>query len=426
MAAATALTVAGWTVPTRADAAGPHNSVKVTTSGAPFELAVRGTYRTGIYDAGATRGLAYHAGTRRLFVVGQDGVAAIDAGNVDAPVHLFDLTIDGVGSGSGGTTAPGGRAEAVAVRPDGLGVAGVTGPAGDNRLVFFDAWSGLSLGAVSVAGEPTAIDIDGSGLRAVVACSHGPGGGSLVVVGLPRGIAAPGQAAVRELPGDSPSAVTATSHTAWVTSRAGLQALDLGDERVSTLAAGTGSTAGTQSVDHYTVRAGQYVVTSRVAGGTAAAQSEGSFSVWTPQGELVYDSGAELDQLAAIARQSYAGSAPAARRVADGPGPVVVGQVGTEEYLFVGLPGIGGVGVFDVSEPSHPDFVSYLNNRDFAVDPTVDLAAAGDLGPTSLVFIRAGSSPTGNPLVAVGNEVSGTTTLIELVPRPPASQAHVA
>ena len=48
----------------------------------------------------------------------------------------------------------------------------------------------------------------------------------------------------------------------------------------------------------------------------------------------------------------------------------------------------------------------------------IDPAAAGDLGPDSIVVIAAADSPIGAPLLAVGNEVSGTTTLyrVDIIP----------
>ncbi|CAN5858740.1 hypothetical protein BH20ACT6_BH20ACT6_21420 [soil metagenome] len=62
-----------------------------------------------------------------------------------------------------------------------------------------------------------------------------------------------------------------------------------------------------------------------------------------------------------------------------------------------------------MTEPRAPRFVTYADNRDPAGDPEASLA--GDLGPKGLHFVRAADSPNGAPLLLVGNEVSGTTTV---------------
>jgi len=60
--------------------------------------------------------------------------------------------------------------------------------------------------------------------------------------------------------------------------------------------------------------------------------------------------------------------------------------------------------LYDVTDPTAPFFVDYLNNRNFA-------AGTGDAGPEGVHFISARESPNGQPLVAVANEISGTVTL---------------
>ena len=98
-----------------------------------------------------------------------------------------------------------------------------------------------------------------------------------------------------------------------------------------------------------------------------------------------------------------------------GPEPegVVIGKVFGRPYAFIGLERIGGVVVYDVSDPTAPRFVQYVNNRNFTVAPA-PAPEAGDLGPEGLVFIDARDSPNGRPLVVTGNEISGTTTIYEI------------
>jgi hypothetical protein len=59
--------------------------------------------------------------------------------------------------------------------------------------------------------------------------------------------------------------------------------------------------------------------------------------------------------------------------------------------------------------------VDYLNTRtDWVLDPETNLSKVGDLGPEGLTFIAAKDSPNGKPLLLVGNEVSGSTAVIQL------------
>ncbi len=66
---------------------------------------------------------------------------------------------------------------------------------------------------------------------------------------------------------------------------------------------------------------------------------------------------------------------------------------------------VGGVLTYDITNPLAPVFESWANNRTYAGDDVT-----GDSGPEGLVFAPAESSPTGAPLLLVGNEVSGTVT----------------
>jgi hypothetical protein len=146
-----------------------------------------------------------------------------------------------------------------------------------------------------------------------------------------------------------------------------------------------------------------------------------SFSIWNDQGRLVFDSGDDLERLTAQvypARFNASNSNNEFDNRSDDKGPepegVVIGRVFGRQYAFIGLERIGGVVVYDISNPHAPFFVDYVNRRDFT--QPVNTAAAGDLGPEGLLFIKAEDSPNGKPLLVTGNEVSGTTTIFEINP----------
>ncbi len=151
-----------------------------------------------------------------------------------------------------------------------------------------------------------------------------------------------------------------------------------------------------------------------------------SFSIWADDGTQVFDSGSQIERITA---QRYGEdfnndndeNDGQSRSDAKGPEPeaVAVATLGGRTYAFIGLERMGGIMVYDVTNPHNAFFVQYINNRDLSVEPSqIDPAAAGDLGPESIVVIAAADSPIGAPLLAVGNEVSGTTTLyrVDIIP----------
>jgi hypothetical protein len=131
----------------------------------------------------------------------------------------------------------------------------------------------------------------------------------------------------------------------------------------------------------------------------------------------VYDSGDDFEQRTAalagtpghdfVFNASNDGNALDARSASKGPEPegVVVGRFGAKTFAFIGLERVGGVMVYDVSNPVAPTFVTYLNTRE---------GAAGDRGPEGLALIPAADSPNGQPLLIVGHETSGTTAVYQL------------
>ncbi|WP_375001696.1 choice-of-anchor I family protein [Aeromicrobium sp. CTD01-1L150] len=152
-----------------------------------------------------------------------------------------------------------------------------------------------------------------------------------------------------------------------------------------------------------------------------------SFSIFTADGQQVFDSGDEFERVVAEAIPEYFNSNHSESNLegrSDDKGPepesLDIGTVGDRTYAFIGFERVGGVIVYDITEPRDASYVTYVNNRDFSVsvedadEPETVLDAAGDLGPEGIEFVAADDSPTGEALVAVGNEVSGTTTFYGL------------
>jgi hypothetical protein len=156
-----------------------------------------------------------------------------------------------------------------------------------------------------------------------------------------------------------------------------------------------------------------------------------SFSIWEADGDLAFDSGSDFERITAAALPDFFNASNANNTQDDrsddkGPEPedVVLGVIDDRTYAFVGLERIGGVMVYDVTDPTSPSFVQYVNNRDFT--QPVDSAAAKDLGAEGMAFISVHDSPTRTPLLVVANEVSGTTTIFAITDVPVAARAALA
>ncbi|MFT6925816.1 MAG: hypothetical protein ACJAZP_001408 [Psychromonas sp.] len=158
-----------------------------------------------------------------------------------------------------------------------------------------------------------------------------------------------------------------------------------------------------------------------------------SFSIWNMESEqLVFDSGSDFERITAQIyganfNQSNTKTKAEDRSGKKGPEPealtsaVIDGKV----YAFIGLERMGGIMVYDISNPFKAQFVQYLNHRDLSVNPKDNVAKnadgvktysidAGDLGPEGFRFVAAKDSPTNTPILIVGNEVSGTTSFYRI------------
>ncbi|PTQ06951.1 alkaline phosphatase [Vibrio splendidus] len=152
-----------------------------------------------------------------------------------------------------------------------------------------------------------------------------------------------------------------------------------------------------------------------------------SFSIWDESGELVFDSGDDFARIVLEQDPANFNSTNDNNQSGDDrsddkgiePEAIEVAEINGKHYAYIGLERQGGIMVYDVTQPKNASFISYLNNRDFTqpvctkVDEDGDCdndtynSKAGDLGPESIKYFTR----SGNHFIAVGNEVSGSTSV---------------
>ncbi|MEZ9653123.1 choice-of-anchor I family protein [Vibrio splendidus] len=152
-----------------------------------------------------------------------------------------------------------------------------------------------------------------------------------------------------------------------------------------------------------------------------------SFSIWDESGELVFDSGDDFARIVLEQDPANFNSTNDNNQSGDDrsddkgvePEAIEVAEINGKHYAFIGLERQGGIMVYDITQPKSASFISYLNNRDFTqpvctkVDEDGDCdndtynSKAGDLGPESIKYFTR----SGNHFIAVGNEVSGSSSV---------------
>ena len=142
-----------------------------------------------------------------------------------------------------------------------------------------------------------------------------------------------------------------------------------------------------------------------------------SFSIFNADTkQIVYDSGDDFEM--------YTANDPAistlfnsdndenefkSRSRAKGPEPegVTIANISDRNFAFIGLERVGGVMVYDITNPDSPVFADYKNTRSTS-------EFAGDNGPEGIIYINDTDSPDGKRYIILANEVSGTLTIFEI------------
>lgn len=148
---------------------------------------------------------------------------------------------------------------------------------------------------------------------------------------------------------------------------------------------------------------------------TINAVGSRSFSIFNATTkQIVFDSGDDFERYTAanlptIYNADHEDNVAKGRSRAKGPEPegVTVAQIGTETFAFISLERVGGVMVYNITDPNNVTFVDYKNSRSTS-------AYAGDHGPEGIMYIKPENSPNGTGYVLVANEISGTITIFEV------------
>ena len=144
-----------------------------------------------------------------------------------------------------------------------------------------------------------------------------------------------------------------------------------------------------------------------------------SFSIFDTDGNVVFESGDDFEQIIASVRVPNAfnnddfGEDPSddpnevdENRSDNGgsePETIAVGQIGDVTLAFIGLERDSGIMIYDISDPANSTFVDYI-----------DATADGNLRPEIITFISAEDSVNGLAQISVSFEASGTTAIYNL------------
>ncbi len=144
-----------------------------------------------------------------------------------------------------------------------------------------------------------------------------------------------------------------------------------------------------------------------------------SFSIFNgTTGALVFDSGDDFERIlsthptyANLFNASNTSGAAVAKNRSDDKGPecegVTVAEINGEYFAFASLERIGGVMIYNITDPTNPVYVGYHNNRSFASN-------GPDRGAEGMIYIDAANSPNGNSIMLLANEISSTITVYQI------------
>lgn len=143
-----------------------------------------------------------------------------------------------------------------------------------------------------------------------------------------------------------------------------------------------------------------------------------SFSIFDANGQLVFDSGDDIVRITSAIHGSAfnndedenEGDTRSDAKGAE-PEALAIGKVAGRTLAFIGLERMGGILVYDITNPFNATFIDYFFNRGLVEGDDI----TGDLAPEGMAFIEAnGDTPA---KLIVGNEISGSISVWEITPK---------
>ncbi len=145
-----------------------------------------------------------------------------------------------------------------------------------------------------------------------------------------------------------------------------------------------------------------------------------SFSIYDTAMNLIYDSGSEFEKRTfayyndtnsnhfvpdAFNSDNEDGAEADLKSRSDNKGPepeaVKAYAIGDSVYAFIALERVGGIMVYNITDPANARFVTYNNSRDYVNE-------TGDVGPEYITIIPASQNASGKDVVVVAHERSAT------------------
>lgn len=142
-----------------------------------------------------------------------------------------------------------------------------------------------------------------------------------------------------------------------------------------------------------------------------------SFTIWDSNGLVVFDSGDDIGRITASVHgeafnnneDENKGDTRSDDKGAE-PEALTIGTIGERTFAFIGLERMGGIMIYDITNPYDVQFEDYFYNRGLISGAEI----TGDLAPEGMTFIPREQSATGEPLLIIGNEISGSIAVWEV------------